>query len=92
MGDGWEDPSEDTLYRIIPWNYDDRTPRIAVAPQEQLQAVEIDYEEAWGYARQEDNGHIAARKNDDLVTLDKTDVMALIDRALGIGGGDDAKR
>ena len=54
-----------------------------------LNEVGIDYEAAWGYARQEDNGHIAARKNDDLVVLDKVDVMALIDAALGIGGDDE---
>ena len=48
--------------------------------------VEPDYEAAWGYARHEDNGHIAARNNDNMVVLDKYDVMAVVDAALGIGG------
>ena len=43
----------------------------------------IDYEAAWGYARHEDNGWLAAKKNDDLVVLDKTDVMAAVDAAVG---------
>jgi len=43
--------------------------------------VEIDYEVAWAYARQEDNGYLAAKKHEDLVVLDKFDVMALVDVA-----------
>ena len=51
-----------------------------------LVLVEPDYEAAWGYARHEDNGWIAAKKNENLVVLDKADVMATVDAALGIGG------
>ena len=76
----------DTLYReATTHEIIERTDVIYLA----VLPVGIDYEAAWGYARSEDNGVVAAYKNDDLVILDKVDVMAAVDQALGIKGDDD---
>ena len=43
----------------------------------------IDYEAAWGYARHEDDG---GSRHDEHVCLDKVDVFATVDAAIGDGG------